>query len=96
MAGPEFFQTRMGQVFYEGTMPALVRELTKLNATLDRLVAVAERDQEIVNGPLTVPKTVGKDFCKLCGHDLVLSNQCCSEPTCFYATHKQYEPVPEE
>lgn len=36
MAGPEFFQTRMGQVFYEGTMPALVRELKKLNENLER------------------------------------------------------------
>lgn len=36
MPGPEFFQTRMGQVFYEGTMPALVRELKKLNENLER------------------------------------------------------------
>lgn len=37
MAGIEFFQTRMGQTFYEGTMPRLVRELEKLNKNLENL-----------------------------------------------------------
>lgn len=42
MAGPEFFQTVMGRSFFEGTMPALVRELKKLNENLqnDREVRV--------------------------------------------------------
>ncbi|TQF10438.1 hypothetical protein FJV41_39420 [Myxococcus llanfairpwllgwyngyllgogerychwyrndrobwllllantysiliogogogochensis] len=43
MSGPSFFQTHMGQRFYEGTMPALVRELKRLNDNMERLVAVAER-----------------------------------------------------
>ncbi|NTX53685.1 hypothetical protein [Myxococcus sp. CA039A] len=43
MSGPSFFQTHMGQRFYEGTMPALVRELKRLNDNVERLVAVAER-----------------------------------------------------
>ncbi|WNZ64007.1 hypothetical protein QEG98_10100 [Myxococcus sp. MxC21-1] len=43
MNGPAFFQTHMGQRFYEGTMPALVRELKRLNDNLERLVAVAEQ-----------------------------------------------------
>ena len=39
-----FHQTRMGHAFLEGTMPALVRELARLNANLERLLAVAERE----------------------------------------------------
>ncbi|NVJ27519.1 hypothetical protein HUW62_40535 [Myxococcus sp. AM011] len=41
--GPAFFQTQMGHRFYEGTMPQLVRELRRLNDSLERLVAVAEQ-----------------------------------------------------
>lgn len=43
MSGPEFFQTYMGQRFYETTMPQLVRQLERLNDNLERLVAVAEQ-----------------------------------------------------
>jgi len=37
MPGPEFFQTRMGQRFYETTMPDLVAELRRLNTNLEAL-----------------------------------------------------------
>ena len=37
----DFFRTRMGQTFYEATMPSLVRELARLNQNLERLVALA-------------------------------------------------------
>ncbi|WP_141621265.1 hypothetical protein [Myxococcus sp. AB036A] len=43
MSGPAFFQTYMGQRFYETTMPQLVRQLGRLNDNLERLVLVAER-----------------------------------------------------
>ncbi|MCP3104206.1 hypothetical protein LZ198_35620 [Myxococcus sp. K15C18031901] len=43
MSGPSFFQTYMGQRFYETTMPGLVRELKRLNDNLERLVAAAEQ-----------------------------------------------------
>lgn len=43
MSGPSFFQTHMGQDYYQVTMPRLVRELARLNDNLERLVAVAER-----------------------------------------------------
>ncbi|NVJ09921.1 hypothetical protein HUW63_32440 [Myxococcus sp. AM001] len=43
MSGPAFFQTYMGQRFYETTMPQLVRQLTRLNDNLERLVDVAEQ-----------------------------------------------------
>ena len=40
----EFFRTQMGHRFYESTMPSLVRELARLNTSLERLLAVVERD----------------------------------------------------
>lgn len=43
----EFFRTQMGHRFYESTMPSLVRELARLNANLERLLAVVEREPEI-------------------------------------------------
>jgi hypothetical protein len=57
----EFHQTRMGQQFYDRTVPELVRQLQRLNENLERrdlqqatadLVAAAERvlDTEIVPG----------------------------------------------
>jgi hypothetical protein len=42
----EFFRTQMGHRFYESTMPSLVRELARLNANLERLLAVVERESE--------------------------------------------------
>ena len=39
MTEPEFFRTRMGQRFYEHTMPQLVAEIARLNQMLERLVA---------------------------------------------------------
>ena len=42
MSEPKFFQTRMGQHFYEHTVPELVRELERLNELLERLVAAQE------------------------------------------------------
>lgn len=35
----EFHQTGMGHRFYEGTMPALVAEVRRLNDNLERLLA---------------------------------------------------------
>ena len=42
----DFFRTQMGHRFYESTMPSLVRELARLNANLERLLAVVEREAE--------------------------------------------------
>ena len=36
----EFFRTQMGHRYYESTMPSLVRELSRLNTNLERLLAV--------------------------------------------------------
>lgn len=43
MSGPQFFQTAMGSRFYEGTMPAIGRELKTLNAGLAELNRNMER-----------------------------------------------------
>lgn len=42
----EFFRTQMGHRFYESTMPSLVRELARLNANLERLLALVEHEPE--------------------------------------------------
>jgi hypothetical protein len=41
----EFYQTAMGRDFYERTMPGLVRELARLNALLEKLVAAPKGDR---------------------------------------------------
>jgi len=42
MSDTPFYRTVMGQRFYEGTAPALVRELARLNANLERLLTQLE------------------------------------------------------
>ena len=39
----DFFLSQMGHRFYEGTMPRLVQQLTRLNDLLERLVVAIER-----------------------------------------------------
>ena len=34
--GPEFFQTRMGQTFYEGTMPRIAAALERIATALEK------------------------------------------------------------
>ncbi len=46
MSEPQFFQTRMGKVFYEATMPNLVKQLARLNELLERLVKRMDHDEE--------------------------------------------------
>ena len=49
--GPEFFQTQMGQLFYQKTMPEISQQLTKLNTNLEMLIELfrqgLEADKEI-------------------------------------------------
>lgn len=46
MSDVDFYRTRMGHTYYEHTLPELVRQLTRLNDLLERLVAKAERPQD--------------------------------------------------
>ena len=41
-----FYKTRMGQRFYERTMPELVKQLEQLNVILERLVGQREADED--------------------------------------------------
>lgn len=43
MSDTPFHQTRMGHTFFDATMPAIARELARLNENLERLLALAER-----------------------------------------------------
>ena len=63
MSGPAFFQTYMGQRFYESTMPGLVRELKRLNDNMERLVAVVEQlaGQKDASSAETVHPTTTED-----------------------------------
>ncbi len=44
MSETPFFKTRMGYQFYERTMPALVKQLERLNDLLERLVPKIEQE----------------------------------------------------
>jgi hypothetical protein len=39
----EFMRTRMGQKYFEQTLPELVEELRKLNENLEKLIGAIER-----------------------------------------------------
>jgi NADPH-dependent 7-cyano-7-deazaguanine reductase QueF len=41
--GDDFFRTRMGQKFFESTVPRIADELARLNRNLEALVALLER-----------------------------------------------------
>ncbi len=43
MAGDDFFKTRMGQRFYEATMPKIADQLERLNTNIEALVAELRR-----------------------------------------------------
>ncbi len=43
MAGDDFFRTRMGQRFYEATMPKIADQLERLNTNIEALVAELRR-----------------------------------------------------
>ncbi len=43
MSETPFYRTRMGQTFYERTMPELVKQLQRLNENLERLADQCEK-----------------------------------------------------
>ena len=40
----DFYRTQMGHRFFESTLPALVRELARLNDNIEQLAKVLERE----------------------------------------------------
>jgi len=51
MTSVPFHQTRMGQRFYEHTMPELVRQLTRLNENLESVIASQDESQPDASEP---------------------------------------------
>lgn len=52
MSGPQFFQTRMGQAFFEGTMPRLARAIDRVAELLGgraeyRVINVGADEEEL-------------------------------------------------
>jgi len=47
----DFHRTNMGHRFFEGTMPALVEQLTKLNKNIEKLIAIMQDEVQPNDGP---------------------------------------------
>jgi hypothetical protein len=63
-----FHQTRMGQQFYEKTVPEIVRQLERLNELLERLVARhGEGTKDAPEPPGTPPAHDGRQLEDLIG-----------------------------
>jgi hypothetical protein len=45
MPGDDFFRTRMGQRFYEATMPKIADQLERLNTNIEVLIAELQKLQ---------------------------------------------------
>ena len=57
MGGPEFFQTRMGARFYEGTMPKIAEQLERLNDNLEGLLAeLCKQNEDVCPATMTSPQ----------------------------------------
>ena len=44
--GPEFFQTRTGQIFYQGTMPRIAKALERIANVLELNFPVEDDNEE--------------------------------------------------
>lgn len=42
--GPQFFETRMGHQFYEGTMPRIANALERIAVALERIACLPTED----------------------------------------------------
>jgi len=51
----DFFKTRMGQRFYEATMPKIADQLERLNTNIESLVAELRRHREAGVGDAPAP-----------------------------------------
>jgi hypothetical protein len=52
----DFYRTVMGHRYYESTMPELVRQLARLNASLESLIEIARREPEPPAPPTETPE----------------------------------------
>ena len=53
MSGPKFFQTGMGRQFYEGTLPRLVQQATRIADGIERLTSGVERLSSALEGAVS-------------------------------------------
>lgn len=68
MPGPEFFQTPMGHKFYEGTMPAIAKNLTELSKSLACLPSISEALDKISESLAKLANPVFAVDVDDCGH----------------------------
>ena len=61
MSGPSFFQTRMGQTFFEGTVPRLYRAIDRL---ADALGGGGRREYKVVQVQDRTPPSLEEEFNK--------------------------------
>lgn len=77
----DFFRSVMGHRFYESTMPALVRELSRLNANLEKLSEKLDaKVAEGTEGTEGTARAEGTAACAECGHALEADD--CGGTTC--------------
>ena len=43
--GPNFFQTMMGKRFFEGTIPAMLSQIKRLNDNLEKIISLLENNE---------------------------------------------------
>jgi hypothetical protein len=55
MSDIPFHRTRMGERFFDATLPSLVREVARLSTVIERLVAILERTEERESQPAPPP-----------------------------------------
>ena len=60
MSAPEFFLTRMGQRFYEATMPKIADQLERLNTNLEALLAELRKRREAPENANALPPSDAK------------------------------------
>lgn len=56
MAGDDFFKTRMGQRFYEATMPKIADQLERLNTNIEALVTELRMQRDGRDSRAPVPQ----------------------------------------
>jgi hypothetical protein len=54
MSGVEFFQTRMGARFFEGTMPKIAEQLERLNDNLEALLEELRNERRSQSSPTPI------------------------------------------
>jgi|10_taG_2_1085330.scaffolds.fasta_scaffold95474_3 hypothetical protein len=46
---PSFFQTMMGKKFFEGTIPAMLLQINRLNDNLEKIISLLENNETAIS-----------------------------------------------